>query len=129
VADARRSEEPADWEAIERSPDFQALVGDRRRFAWTAGTLGIGLGVLYIVLAGVAHGLMGTKLIGSMSLGFAGGVGLIVVTWLITLAYKVRSDRVWGPLEERIRAEFTPGAPATGRFRTGEEPVPAGEPR
>ena len=56
------------------------------------------------MLAGVAPDLMGTQLIGAMSLGFAGGVGLIVLTWAITLAYMLRSDRVWGPLEERIRA-------------------------
>ena len=101
-----------DWEAIERSPEFQELVGSRKRFAWTAGTIGIGLGVLYVVLAGVAHDFMGTKLFGSMSLGFAGGVALIILTWAITYAYKIRSDNVWGPLEEKIRAEFAPATPA-----------------
>jgi uncharacterized membrane protein (DUF485 family) len=35
-----------DWEAIERLPPFQELVRGRRRFAWTAGSIGIGLGVL-----------------------------------------------------------------------------------
>ncbi len=94
-----------DWEAIERTPDFQELVTDRRRFAWTGGTIGVGLGALYVVLAGVAPDLMGTQLFGSMSLGFAGGVGLILVTWVITLAYMRRSDKVWGPLEERIREQ------------------------
>jgi uncharacterized membrane protein (DUF485 family) len=69
-----------DWEAIERSPDFQELAGGRRRFAWIAGTIGIGLGALYVVLAGVAPDLMGTKIFGDMSLGFAGGVGLILLT-------------------------------------------------
>jgi hypothetical protein len=31
-----------------------------------------------------------------------------VVTWVITFEYMRRSDSVWGPLEERIRAEFSP---------------------
>ena len=108
-----------DWEAIERSPEFQELVSSRKRFAWTTGTIGIGLGVVYVVLVGVAHDLMGTKLIGSMSLGFAGGVGLIVLTWAITLAYVLRSNNVWGPLEERIRTEFSPppSAPAADESR------------
>ena len=48
---------------------------------------------------------MGTKLIGSFSLGYAGGVLLIVVTWAITIAYMRRSDREWGPLEARIREQ------------------------
>lgn len=106
-----------DWEAIERSADFQELVKGRRRFAWTLGGLGTGLGVLYVVLAGVAPDFMGTKLIGSFSIGFAGGVLLIVVTWAITIAYMRRSDRVWGPLEARIREQALPSA---GRSERGE---------
>jgi uncharacterized membrane protein (DUF485 family) len=102
---SQASADTVDWEAIERSPDFQELVNDRRRFAWTGGTIGVGLGALYVVLAGVAPDLMGTQLFGSMSLGFVGGVGLIVLTWVITLAYMRRSDKVWGPLEERIREQ------------------------
>ena len=38
--------ESFDWEAIERTPDFQELVNGRRRFAWTFGTIGVGLGLL-----------------------------------------------------------------------------------
>ena len=115
-----------DWEAIERSPDFQLLVRSRRRFAWTAGTIGIGLGALYVVLAGVAPELMGEHLIGSISLGFAGGVALIVLTWAITLTYMLRSDRTWGPLEERIRAEHSRTQSASGRFVRDGAPAPAG---
>ena len=119
-----------DWAAIERSPEFRRLTTSRRRFAWTAGTIGIGLGALYVVLAGVAPDLMGTQLIGAMSLGFAGGVGLIVLTWAITLLYVLRSERVWGPLEAQIRAEHT-SAPAPARFTRDDDRVPAGaeEPR
>lgn len=116
-----KSVENVDWEAIERSADFQELVNGRRRFAWTFGTIGIGLGALYVVLAGVAPDLMGTQVFGSMSLGFAGGVGLIVVTWAITLAYMRRSDQVWGPLEERIRGQAREHAPGGGRSQRPEE--------
>jgi uncharacterized membrane protein (DUF485 family) len=92
-----------DWAAIERTPEFRELVAGRRRFAWIAGGIGIALGALYVVLAATAHDLMATRLAGSLSLGFAGGVGLIVLTWAITLAYMRRSDRVWAPLEARVR--------------------------
>jgi uncharacterized membrane protein (DUF485 family) len=97
-----------DWQAIEQRDDFQELVRGRRRFAWTAGTIGIGLGVVYVVLAGLAPDLMGTKVFGSMSLGFVGGVALIFVTWAITFAYMRRSNQVWGPLEARIREAAEP---------------------
>jgi uncharacterized membrane protein (DUF485 family) len=92
-----------DWAAIERMPEFQELTTSRRRFAWLAGGVGVGLGALYVVLAATAHGLMATKLIGSFTLGFAGGVALILLTWAITFAYMRRSERVWAPLEARIR--------------------------
>jgi uncharacterized membrane protein (DUF485 family) len=92
-----------DWSAIERSPEFRELVEGRKRFTWTAGGIGIGTGALYVILSGLAPDLMGTKVIGSISLAFLGGIALILLTWAITLAYKRRSDRVWGPLEERIR--------------------------
>jgi uncharacterized membrane protein (DUF485 family) len=108
-----------DWEAIERSPEFRELTTGRRRFAWTAGSIGVGLGALYVVLAGLSPSLMGTKLFGDMSLGFAGGVGLILVTWAITWTYMRRSNRVWGPLEERIRAQ---AGQSEGRFAR-EAPV------
>jgi uncharacterized membrane protein (DUF485 family) len=124
VADHEESaSQSVDWEAIERTPDFQELVNGRRRFAWTYGTIGVGLGALYVVLAGVAPDLMGTQLFGSMSLGFAGGVVLILVTWVITLAYVRRSDRVWGPLEERIREQASEDAPRSGRFGRSEDPA------
>jgi uncharacterized membrane protein (DUF485 family) len=103
-----------DWAAIERMPEFQALTRSRRRFAWVAGGAGVGLGALYVLLTAIAHGLMGTKLIGSFSLGFAGGVALVVMTWAITFAYMRRSERVWAPLEARIRMQVLgPVAPVS----------------
>jgi hypothetical protein len=87
-----------------------------------AGRLGSGWGALYVVLAGVAPDLMGTHVFGSMSLGFAGGVGLIVLTWVITLLYMRRSDRVWGPLEARIREDAQASA-RNERFTESEERV------
>jgi uncharacterized membrane protein (DUF485 family) len=112
-----------DWSAVERSPAFRELVESRRRFTFTAGAIGIGIGALYVILAGVAPDLMATELIGEMSLGFLGGVGLIVMTWTITLMYMRRSDRVWGPLEEQVRREA--GAQRDERFSTHPAAAPA----
>jgi len=111
---------PIDWEAIERLPEFQELARGRARFAWIAGGLGIGYGALYVVLAATAHDLMRTSLGGSFSLGFAGGISLILVTWAVTFTYMRRSRLVWGPMEARVRelALDLAAAPADtdGRF-------------
>jgi uncharacterized membrane protein (DUF485 family) len=111
---------PVDWQAIERLPEFQELARGRARFAWIAGGLGIGYGALYVVLAATAHDLMRTSLGGAFSLGFAGGVSLVLVTWAITYAYMRRSRLVWGPMEVRVRElarELAAGpADTRGRF-------------
>lgn len=93
-----------DWEAVEASPDFQELVASRRRWVLTVGGGGMAVGLLYVVLSGVAPDLLGTQVIGSISLGFLAGIGLIVLAWVVTLLYMRRSDAVWGPLEEKTAA-------------------------
>jgi hypothetical protein len=70
---------------------------------------------------------MGTQVIGSVSLGFLGGVALIGVTWVITLMYMRRSDRVWGPLEEEIRRKAAAATDADERFTRTGAAVPASE--
>jgi uncharacterized membrane protein (DUF485 family) len=92
-----------DWQEIEALPEFHELVRGRRRWSYTAGAIGIGFGALYVVLAATAPDLMGTHVAGSFSVGFAGGVALVVMTWAITWLYMRRSNAVWGPLEERVR--------------------------
>ena len=67
-----------DWEGIERSPDFQALVADRRRFVLTAGGGTVALTVAYILIAYLAPDVLGS------ALGWVAGVGLIVLTWAVT---------------------------------------------
>jgi uncharacterized membrane protein (DUF485 family) len=126
MADAARNGAPdVDWTAIERMPEFQELVTGRRRFAWVAGAIGIGFGALYVVLTATAHDLMGTTLAGSFSLGFAGGVALILLTWAITLAYMRRSTRVWAPLEARVRERALAVPVRDRRFVHTTETVPA----
>jgi len=97
MADIERRD-PIDWEGIERSPDFQALVAGRRRFVALAGGGTVGLTVAYILVAYLAPDVFGT------ALGWAAGVGLIALTWVVTFVYLRKSDREWSPLEQRIAA-------------------------
>jgi uncharacterized membrane protein (DUF485 family) len=108
-----------DWEAIERSPDFRALVASRRRFVAAWGGAVVGLTVAYVVIAYLAPGALGTEVAGPITLGFVVGVALIVMTWIVTLAYLRKSDREWTPLERRIAAAAESREP-TGRFERGD---------
>jgi uncharacterized membrane protein (DUF485 family) len=120
-----------DWEAIERSPEFRALVASRRRFVVAAGGGVVGLTAVFVIVAYLAPDVLAATVVEPITFGFVAGVGLIVLTWIVTLAYLRRSDRDWAPQERRLAARATP---AGGRFvREDREPVhtesPAGATR
>jgi uncharacterized membrane protein (DUF485 family) len=96
-----------DWEAIERSPEFRALVASRRRFALVWGGGAVGACAAFVVLAYLAPALFGE------ALGWVVGVGLIVTTWIVSFAYLRKSDREWSPMERQIAAGVRE---PTGRF-------------
>jgi uncharacterized membrane protein (DUF485 family) len=94
------ADSPIDWEAIERSPDFRALVSRRRRFVMLWGGGAATLCVAFVVVAYLAPGVLGD------TLGWVVGVGLIVLTWAVSFAYLRRSDSEWSPAEQRIAASL-----------------------
>jgi uncharacterized membrane protein (DUF485 family) len=101
-----------DWEAIERSPEFRALVASRRRFVLRWGGAGVAVCAAFVLVAYLAPDVLGE------ALGWVVGVALIVLTWVISVAYLRRSDRDWAPMEERVVANTRE---ATGRFERAEE--------
>lgn len=106
------ADSPIDWEAIERSPEFRALVASRRRAMalWGGGVTAAC--AAFVVLAYVAPELFGE------ALGWIAGVALIVATWIVSFAYLRKSDREWSPAERQIAASARDGS---GRFaRTTE---------
>jgi uncharacterized membrane protein (DUF485 family) len=102
-----------DWEAIERSPEFRALVSSRRRFVIQWGGMAAGLCAAFVLVAYVAPDVLGE------ALGWVVGVTLIVLTWAVSFAYLRKSDREWAPMEERIAAS---SREATGRFERAATP-------
>ena len=101
-----------EWEAIERSPDFRALVASRRRFVMVWGGGVTAVCAAFVVLAYLAPDLFGE------AFGWVVGVALIMSTWVVSFAYLRKSDREWSPMEQRIAASQRE---STGRFeRTAE---------
>jgi uncharacterized membrane protein (DUF485 family) len=101
-----------DWEAIERSPDFRALVSSRRRFVMLWGGGAVALCAAFVLVSYLAPDVLGE------AFGWVVGVGLIVLTWIVSFAYLRRSDRDWAPMEERVVAATRD---ATGRFERSAE--------
>ena len=98
-----------EWEAIERSPEFRALVASRRRFVAIAGGAAVGVTVAYVLVAYLAPDVLGT------AGGWIAGVALIAMTWVVSLLYLGKSDREWAPMEQRI------GRESSGRFERQTE--------
>jgi uncharacterized membrane protein (DUF485 family) len=90
-----------DWQAAERSPEFQELVSKRRSFTipvlafvfvWYFG---------FIALAGYAPDFMGERLIDGFTVGYAIALTQFVMTWVLGWLYLRKSDRVFDPLARR----------------------------
>ena len=115
-----------DWDAIEHSREFRALVSSRRRFVLVWGGSVVGLTALFVVLAYLTPDLLGAEVVAPITLGFVVGVGLILATWAVTWMYLRKSDREWSRLEREIRARATlETREPTGRF--AREGAPARE--
>lgn len=111
------ADESIDWEAIERSPEFRALVASRRRFTMVWGGGVVAACAAFVVLAYLEPGLFGG------GVGWVVGVALIATTWAVSFAYLRKSDREWSPMEQRIAASLRE---PTGRFARDEAPVREG---
>jgi len=108
------AESSIDWEAIERSPDFRALVASRRRFVMVWGGGVTAVCAAFVVLAYLAPDLLGE------AFGWVVGVALIMSTWVVSFAYLRKSDREWSPMEQRIAESQRE---RTGRFAREEGPA------
>ena len=103
-----------DWEEVERSAEFQALVRSRRSFVVPATAFFLAWCSLYVLLAAYARDLMATQLVPGLTVGFALALSQVLMTWVITFLYLRKSDRELAPLERRAaeRAGRPPGGGA-----------------
>ena len=96
-----------DYNQVLRSPQFQELVRQRSRFAWT---LSIAMLVIYfgfILLVAFAKPLLATKIgDGVTSLGIILGLGVIVSAFVLTGIYVQRANSRFDELTRRLTREL-----------------------
>ena len=96
-----------DYNQVLRSPQFQELVRQRTRFAWT---LSIAMLVIYfgfILLVAFAKPLLATKIgDGVTSLGIILGLGVIVSAFVLTGIYVQRANSRFDELTRRLTREL-----------------------
>ena len=96
-----------DYSQLIRSPQFQELVRQRTRFAWT---LSIVMFVIYfgfILLVAFAKPLLATKIgDGVTSLGIVLGLGVILSAFVLTGIYVQRANSRFDELTRHLTREI-----------------------
>lgn len=92
---------------IEGSAHFRELVAKRQRFAWTLSLIMLAIYVGFILLIAFAPGWLGTPLHGQTSVtrGIPIGIGVIVISFILTGIYVWRANGEFDQLTKAVRQE------------------------
>ena len=102
-----------DWLAVERSPEFQELVHERRRWLTPMTIVFLVASLGYLLLAAFVPGVMGWQVADGLPFAWIAAIGMVLLTWVLTFAYLRKADHDFEPLEERaaaVAARTTEGA-------------------
>ena len=122
MADSGDGLRGVDWEAIERSPEFQELVTRRRRFVLPATIFFLAYYMAFILLAGYAPDFMGSSVYEGLTVGYVLALTQFVMVFALGIMYLRRSAREYDPLAEEV-VETAGRGERTGRFERRPEPT------
>lgn len=91
-----------DWEAVERSPEFQELVRRRRRFVIPATAFFLTWYLGFIVLAGYAEDFMGESVYEGLTVGYVLALTQFLMVAVLGLLYLRQANRVFDPLAQKV---------------------------
>ena len=91
-----------DWEAIERSPEFQELVTRRRSFVLPATIFFLSYYMAFILLCGYAEDFMGSSVYEGLTVGYCLALTQFVMVFALGIMYLRKADHVYDPLAQRV---------------------------
>ena len=94
----------ADWEAIERSDEFQELISKRRSFVVPATIFFLTWYMGFILLAGYAPDFMGDSVYQGLTVGYCLALTQFVMVFVLGIWYLRKSDREFDPLADKVVA-------------------------
>jgi uncharacterized membrane protein (DUF485 family) len=97
-----------EWQAIERDPDFQELVREKRNFIIPATIFFIVYYFALPILVGYFPDMMDTKVIGNINIAYLFALSQFVMAWIIMWLY-VRRAGVFDDMARRIIAKVKGG--------------------
>jgi uncharacterized membrane protein (DUF485 family) len=121
-----------DWEAIERSPEFQELIRRRRSFVLPATIFFLSYYMAFILLAGYAEDFMASSVYEGLTVGYCLALTQFVMVLALGLLYLRKADREYDPLAQRVVTKAgddggEKGRAAEGRFARREQTAGRGE--
>ena len=114
-----------DWEAIERSTEFQELIRRRRSFVLPATIFFLVYYMAFILLAGYAEDFMGSSVYEGLTVGYCLALTQFLMVFVLGILYLRKADRVYDPLAQRVLTNAgedggEAGRAAEGRFARRE---------
>src|ERR1041385_7519370 len=91
-----------DWEAIERSPEFQELVTRRRSFVLPATIFFLAYYMAFILLAGYAEDFMASSVYEGLTVGYVLALTQFVMVFVLGIMYLRKSDHEYDPLAKKV---------------------------
>jgi uncharacterized membrane protein (DUF485 family) len=101
-----RAREGIDWEAIERSPEFQELVRKRRAFVLPGTIFFLAWYMGFILLVAYAEDFMAKSVYEGLTVGYCLALTQFVMVLVLGLLYLRKSDNEFDPLAEKAIAEY-----------------------
>src|ERR687898_2281984 len=92
-----------DWQAVERSPEFQELVQRRRRFVVPATIFFLAWYLGFIALCGYAPDFMAESVYEGLTVGYVLALTQFVMVFALGIMYLRRSAKAYDPLSARVR--------------------------
>lgn len=100
------SQTPIDWEAIERSPEFQELVRTRRRFVIPCTIFFLSWYLGFILLCAYAPDFMGESVYQGLTVGYCLALTQFVMVFVLGIWYLRKADHEFDPLAETAIAAY-----------------------
>ena len=102
-----RTHAAIDWEAIERSPEFQELVHRRRAFVIPCTAFFLAWYLGFILLCAYAPDFMGESVYQGLTVGYCLALTQFAMVFLLGLWYLRKADHDFDPLAARAIAAYT----------------------
>ena len=101
--------EETDWEAIERSDEFQELVRRKRRYVIPRVVFFLVWYMAFVLLAGYAEDFMNERVYEGLTVGYVLALSQFVMVWVLAVTYVRKADRDFDPLQEKAVAHLREG--------------------